>query len=641
MRIAHAMPFGATLLPEGGATFRLWAPVASRIELVLKHPNGDEALDAPLSDGGWREVHVPKAEAGQRYQWRVHADPRTEGHGQQAAPVLVPDPASRSNPDGVHLPSELIDPSRFEWDEGWRGRPWTQAVCYELHIGTFTPEGSFDAAREKLPQLAALGITCLQLMPLSSFPGRFGWGYDGVLHYAPHVAYGRPDDLKALVQEAHRLGMMVMLDVVYNHFGPDGNYLPLYAPGFFTERHDTPWGAAINFDGADAGPVREFFIHNALYWLTEYQLDGLRFDAVHAMLDDGAPHIMEELSRRVRAECAGRQVHLVLENDYNDAQRLAPDASPGRFDAQWSGDFHHTLHVLLTGETEGYYGEYGEQPLQMLAQALTHGFAMEGAPHLADEALQARHPRRAATRPVPLSCILNFLQNHDQIGNRAFGERLSQLVASEPLHLAMAMLILNPAPPMLFMGEEHGATTPFLYFADWSGELRQAVTSGRRKEFAHFRAFSDPAARERIPDPCDEATFRRSKLDWASFAQDDARRWQAFCQSLITLRREAMQPHLPALASAGHSASLQARLLTVDWLFAQQGGSPARTLRMQVHLGTGRVALPPGDTSAPATAGHVEGHDIHNGDTTLFRFGDVADDHLGSWSGWWRWLTPN
>jgi maltooligosyltrehalose trehalohydrolase len=634
MRVAHAMPFGAALLPEGGAVFRLWAPVSARIDLVLKRPDHDETIESTRDAEGWREVRVPHAQAGQRYQWRVHADPQSDGQ-EGGTPVLVPDPASRSNPDGVNLPSELVDPSRFEWDEGWRGRAWHEAVTYELHVGAFTPEGTFDTAREHLPQLAELGITCIQLMPLSSFPGRFGWGYDGVLHYAPHAAYGRPDELKAFIQAAHRLGMMVMLDVVYNHFGPDGNFLSLYAPGFFTERHHTPWGAGINFDGAQAAPVREFFIHNALYWLTEYQLDGLRFDAVHAMLDDGSPDIMEELSARVRGACAGRHVHLVLENDFNDARRLHTAPVPGRFDGQWSGDFHHTLHVLLTGEKEGYYAEYADRPLPMLAHALTHGFAMEGAPHLSDEALQQRHPRRPAVRPVPLTGILNFLQNHDQIGNRAFGERLAQLLPSEPLHLAVAMLLLNPAPPMLFMGEEHGATTPFLYFADWQGELRQAVTNGRRKEFAHFSAFSDPAARSRIPDPCDPDTFARSKLDWPAFAHDEARRWQAYYQSLILLRREAIQPHLSMLADTGHRSTVQGSVLTVEWLFAPQGEAAPNILRMQVNLGPAPVSLSIADM--PDTVDAADAFES----APLFQIGTFTDHDIGPWAGRWQWLSPH
>lgn len=613
MRTSHTMPFGATLLADGGTLFRLWAPIKGNVSLVLKRPHGDVVIDCDADTEGWRQATVPDAVAGERYQWRVPC-------GVDGRQIDVPDPASRSNPQGPHQASVVLDPQAFEWQEGWHGRPWEEAICYEMHMGTFTPEGTFDAARERLPALARLGITCLQIMPLATFAGQFGWGYDGVLSYAPHAAYGPPEALKAFIRAAHELGMMVMLDVVYNHFGPDGNYLPVYAPGFFTERHHTPWGAGINFDGPQAAPVRDFFVHNSLYWLTEYQFDGLRFDAVHAMADDTRPDIMEEISHRVRARCPGRHVHLVLENDFNDARRLVPGEVPGRFDAQWSGDFHHTLHVLLTGEKEGYYAEYAQQPLPMLAHALTHGFAMEGAPHLADEAARKRHPRRTATTPVPLNCVLNFLQNHDQVGNRAFGERLTMLLPEAPLRLAVAMLLLNPATPMLFMGEEHGAVTPFLYFADWSGELRRAVTAGRRKEFAHFSAFADPHARERIPDPCNRATFEQSKLDWASFDTPAARRWHRLYTELIGLRRAALQPMLHHLTRAGHRAHIQGRLLSVQWLFEPHAGAPAQWLHMAVNLG-----------DAPAT---VDPMPVHA--RVLFET-SPCDTELPAWAGRWHW----
>jgi 1,4-alpha-glucan branching enzyme/maltooligosyltrehalose trehalohydrolase len=614
MRLAHTMPFGAALQATGGAMFRLWAPVKARVELVIWRAHGELAIDTTADAAGWREVLVPDAVAGERYQWRVHGE---DGH--QA--MLVPDPASRSNPDGVEAPSMLIDPQAFEWDDGWRGRPWLEAVCYELHVGTFTPEGTFDAARDRLPALAELGITCIQLMPLASFPGRFGWGYDGVLPFAPHPAYGSPDALKGFIQAAHRLGMMVMLDVVYNHFGPQGNMLSLYSPSFFTRRHQTPWGAGINFDGPEALPVRHYFIHNALYWLNEYQFDGLRFDAVHAIKDDSSPDILEELSKRVRAQCAGRHVHLVLENDFNDAARLTPGGVPGRFDAQWSGDFHHCLHTLLTGEGEGYYDEYAAKPLPMLAHALGHGFALVGAPHQCDEDTRLLHPRRACARQVPLSCVLNFLQNHDQIGNRAFGERLGNLIGEEPLRLAVAMLLLNPAQPMLFMGDEHGALTPFLYFADWRGELKQAVSQGRRKEFARFSAFQDPAVRNRIPDPCDVDTFMQSKLDWAAFQQPRSKRWQGFYTELLALRRESLLPMLPFLDTGSHRAATQGRIISVRWRFKPQDKLAPDGLNMQVNLS---------DTAQPASSNHEAGDE-------LFTLGTASAGELGPWSGRWYW----
>lgn len=628
MRASHVMPFGAALLPDGGAHFRLWAPADAAIELVLHREHGQVVIDSTTDAVGWREVFVAFAEPGERYHWRMRASLPTPTHG-AISPTLMPDPASRSNPDGVHGASMLIDPQAFEWDDGWRGRPWTDAICYELHVGAFTPEGTFEAAQAHLPGLAELGITCIQLMPVASFPGRFGWGYDGVLPYAPHATYGPPESLKAFVQAAHRLGLMVMLDVVYNHFGPEGNYLSLYAPHFFTKRHHTPWGAAINFDGPDAGPVRAFFIHNALYWLEEYQLDGLRFDAVHAIVDDSPTDILQEISLRVRAHYKGssRHIHLVLENDDNDASRLAVDAMPCRFNAQWNGDFHHALHVQLTGEQEGYYAEYANQPPALLSRALTHGFALAGAPHSAAQKTYPSPPRHLTREHVPLPCTLNFLQNHDQVGNRAFGERLTQLVPEEPLRLAVAILLLNPAPPLLFMGEEWGGTTPFLYFADWQGALHQAVSEGRRREFAGFAAFSDPASRARIPDPCDISTFERSRLDWQAFRHPRSQRWHRFYGDLIALRRHAIQPMLPALCKSSHEAEVTGNLMTVRWRFAALGHIQARDLTMQVNLGEAKTPLPqPGRQELSET---------------LFELGTCAPDHLGLWSGRWGWTTTS
>lgn len=620
MRVSHAMPFGATLLPDGSALFRLWAPIDAAVDLVLQRAHGEVAIDSQADDRGWRTVLVPHAAAGERYQWRVRADPHSSTPC-TLGPVLVPDPASRSNPDGVHGPSELIDPRAFEWDDNWHGRPWPDAVSYELHVGAFTPQGTFAAAQARLPELAQLGITCIQMMPLSSFPGRFGWGYDGVLPFAPHAAYGPPEALKSFVQTAHRLGLTVMLDVVYNHFGPEGNYLPLYAPHFFTKRHHTPWGAAINFDGRDAAPVRAFFIHNALYWLEEFQFDGLRFDAVHAISDDSRIDIMQALSTYVRAQYkkTGRHIHLVLENDDNDARRLATGATAGRFDAQWSGDFHHALHVQLTGEQEGYYAEYASHPLDVLAHALTHGFAMEGPPRRAP-------PRRLAREYVPLPCVVNFLQNHDQIGNRAFGERLTRLLPEAPLRLAVAMLLLNPAPPLLFMGDEWGATTPFLYFADWQNALQQAVSEGRRQEFAAFAAFTDPASRARIPDPCDISAFKHSKLEWDAFQLPASQRWHRFYAELIALRRRKIQPMLPALAKSGHRSSISGNVLTLGWRFVSRGRIKARDLTMQVNLGQTEAPRPQPDHKKPSE--------------TLFELGTCETDHLGPWSGHWGWAHP-
>ncbi len=501
------MPFGAEVLAGGGVRFRLWAPAAKRVDLVLS----TTSFPMKKSDDGWHEAVESSAGPGTRYRYRIDGA------------EMVPDPGSRFQPEDAEGPSEVIDPAAFRWDEGgWRGRPWREAVICELHVGTFTPEGTFNAVKEKLPELKKTGITAIELMPLADFPGRRNWGYDGVLPFAPDSRYGRPGDLKALVQAAHRAGLMVLLDVVYNHFGPKGNFLHRYAPQFFTERHKTPWGAAINFDGAASRWVREFFVHNALYWLEEYRFDGLRFDAVHAIADDSPTHILDEISTRVKREIQG-QKHLVLENDANQARFIGP----GRYTAQWNDDSHHGYHVLATGERDGYYVAYADAPARHLARCLAEGFAYQGeVSPFSDE------PRGEPSSHLPPSCFVDFLQNHDQIGNRAFGERLVCLTENQILKSLVAIQLLAPSPPLLFMGEEWGCRQPFLYFCDYEGELGAAVRDGRRGEFARFAAFQDPAARERIPDPLAEGTFRQSVLRWEE--RDEA--WLAYYRELLALR---------------------------------------------------------------------------------------------------------
>ena len=614
---AHAMRFGAQVREGGGVDFRLWAPAAKRVELVLKiqvaeggearfievHGNAFQGSDDPARE--WYELFVPEATAGSRYRWRIDGE------------LDVPDPASRSNPDGVHDFSEVIDPLSFEWrhSKAWQGLPWHEAVMYEMHVGTFTPEGTYAAAQAHLSDLAKLGITAIQLMPQASYPGRFGWGYDGVLLFAPQCSHGKPDDLKRFIDEAHGLGLMVMLDVVYNHFGPDGNYLPRYAPGFFSEQHHTAWGAAINFDGPGSATVRDFFIDNAMYWLEEYRFDGLRFDAVHAMLDDSRLDIMAALSVRVRQAFPQRHIHLVLENDSNDASRLDKPSTPGRFEGQWNGDFHHPVHVLLTGERDGYYAEYVDDTLQQLATSLTSGFVWQGGPHNWAHA----QPRRRTTSPQPLLNMVNFLQNHDQVGNRAMGDRLAQLVGEPALRLVTAMHLLNPAPPLLFMGEEFGATTPFLYFSDWSGDLRTAVTEGRRREFAQFPQFANAATRTLIPDPCDEGTFRRSQLDWTAESQPGGQRWLSFYRELLALRRLWIVPHLPTMPTGEHQAErIGEHGLRLRWALGD-----GAALHMVVNLSAQRLSLPGSARALPLA-------------DALMVVGEVSSHELGSWAGgWW------
>ncbi|HSD59810.1 MAG TPA: malto-oligosyltrehalose trehalohydrolase [Burkholderiales bacterium] len=530
MKRLHPMPFGAEVM-ERGTRFRLWAPDAREVELCLSPGRGERRLAMPAAEAGWFELVTEEAGPGARYQYWIDADLR------------VSDPASRFNPDDVHGPSEVVDPEAFVWqDATWRGRPWEEAVLYELHVGTFSSEGTFEGARRRLEYLAELGVTAVELMPVADFPGARGWGYDGVLPFAPDSRYGRPEALKQLVQEAHRLGLMMLLDVVYNHFGPEGNYLHRYAPQFFNPRHQTPWGAAINFDGEGNRTVRDFFIHNALYWLEEFHFDGLRFDAVHAILDDSSPHILTELARAVRAG-PGRErpVHLVLENDHNEAWPLAQDEGAVTLHtAQWNDDIHHALHVLTVGETDGYYADYAQDPVGRLGRCLTEGFAFQG-----EASPYRRGARRGEpSRHLPPSAFVAFVQTHDQVGNRAFGERVSSLARPEALRAALAIVLLAPSPPMLFMGEEFGAATPFLYFCDFHGELADAVREGRRREFARFAQFADAGARARIPDPNDAATFAVSRLDWDCFQRAPHRGWLNYYRELLALRRERIQTRL-------------------------------------------------------------------------------------------------
>ena len=555
MNRAHRMPFGAEVAGEL-ARFRLWAPSAEQVELAL--PAGGTTAYVPMQPRGegWFESVSPAA-PGTPYRFRIDGG------------LEVPDPASRYNPDDVHGPSVVVDPGAFEWTDGaWRGRPWEEVVLYELHVGTFTPEGTYAAAIGRLDHLVSLGVTAIELMPLADFPGRRGWGYDGVLPFAPEAAYGRPQDLKRLVSEAHARGLMVFLDVVYNHFGPEGNYLHAYARPFFTERHHTPWGAALNYDGPQSRAVRDFFIHNALYWLEEYHMDGLRLDAVHAIIDDGSPHILVELAERVRAGPGrSRQVHLVLENDNNEAHYLrAGNGPPKEFDAQWNDDLHHAYHVLLTGETDGYYVDYAGEPARHLGRALAEGFAYQGESSR-HRGGAARGEASGALSPVAL---VSFLQNHDQVGNRALGERLVTLADEQALRAAVFAWLLAPAPPLLFMGEEFGAATPFLFFCDFGPELAGAVTRGRRREFAAFARFASAEAQAAIPDPNAPETFDRSRLDWDCLTAQPHARWLAFYRRLLALRHEHIVPLLAGAGGhAGRYMAHGAAGLVLEWRLAR------------------------------------------------------------------------
>jgi malto-oligosyltrehalose trehalohydrolase len=569
----HRMPFGAEMGADGSVRFRLWAPSHDRIRIELDGEAG--RLDMHSLADGWHELVTSAAGAGARYRFVL-----PDGS-------LVPDPASRHQPQDVHGPSEVIDPAAYVWrDARWRGRPWEEAVLYELHVGAFTPEGTFRSAIGKLDHLTALGVTAITMMPISDFPGRRNWGYDGVLPYAPDGFYGRPEDLKALIDAAHARGLMMLLDVVYNHFGPEGSYFHAISPQFFTDRHETPWGSAINMDGAHAGPVREFFIHNALYWIEEFHFDGLRLDAVHAIQDDSARHVLTELSERVRSASPDRDIALILENEGNHASRLVRNEAgrPRWYTAQWNDDVHHVLHVAATGESSGYYGDYiGDT--NKLGRALAQGFAFQG------EFMPYRgHARGEPSADLPPAAFVAFGQNHDQVGNRAFGERLTALATPEAVRAVACVYLLLPQIPMLFMGEEWGAAQPFLFFCDFEPVLAEAVRNGRRAEFARFPEFQDPAMRERIPDATAPETFASAKIAWDDVTREPHAGWLDWYRRVLTVRHAEIVPFLAGLRAGGVCEIIGDSAVVVRW----PPGASGDQLMLAANLSAGAVpGFPP------------------------------------------------
>ena len=576
------LPFGASLGADGSVRFRLWAPAQETVSVAIE---GGALVPMRRSPDGWFEATVPAGTgpagtggAGLRYRYRL-----SDG-------TLVPDPASRAQPEDVHGPSLVVDAIAYHWrNAGWQGRPWREAVLYELHAGTM---GGFRGVMSHLARLRQLGVTAVELMPVSDFPGRHNWGYDGVLPYAPDSAYGTPDDLKALVDAAHDHGLMIFLDVVYNHFGPDGNFLSLYAPQFFRQDRQTPWGPAIDFRRPE---VRAYFTENVLYWLMEYRFDGLRFDAVHAIEDQDW---VDEMAAAVRATVEpGRQVHLVLEH-HNDASHLAKDC-----DAQWNDDGHNALHVLLTGEDSGYYQDYADQPAEKLARVLAEGWAYQGEP----SHYQAG-PRGTPSKHLPPTAHVLFLQNHDQTGNRAFGERLTVLADPDALEAAIALVLLSPQIPLIFMGEEFASRTPFLFFTDHGAELAEAVRKGRREEFKAFPEFQDPRRRETIPDPNAPKTFKES-VPVADPERGAAR--SALYQRLIALRMAEIVPRLDG-AAAIEARACGDRAVAASWrlgdgailsLATNFGGEPA-----VIPVATGRLLFETQGAGRLAQSGSLPAH---------------------------------
>jgi maltooligosyltrehalose trehalohydrolase len=541
--------------PEPGANgtvFRLWAPDRDAVTLEV---NGHGQVAMMAGEGGWFEVAAP-VDTGARYRFRLSDD------------LAVPDPASRVQDGGVNGWSVVVDPAAYRWTAEWAGRPWEEMVIEEVHVGLL---GGFAGVAERLPGLVDLGITAIELMPVNAFGGQRNWGYDGVLPYAPAESYGTPDELKALIDRAHGLGISVFLDVVYNHFGPDGNYLGEYAEAFFHPEVKTPWGGAVAVD--DEAP-RRFFIDNALMWLEEYRLDGLRFDAVHAIANDA---FLDAMVAEIRARVT-RPVHLVLENEKNDADRLAG----GKYDAQWNDDFHNVLHVLLTGETDAYYADFADRPAERLARCLGEGFIYQGE----GSANHDGEPRGTPSAHLPPTRFVSFLQNHDQIGNRALGERLSVLTDPAKLAAATVLWALSPQIPLLFMGDTDGSETPFLFFTDFHDELADAVREGRRCEFAKFAAFDEPAEREKIPDPNALATFAASRPE----PGPEAGTWRDLYRRLLTLRRERIVPGLAGARSAG-AAAVGEKAVVARWTMGD-----GATLTIAINLGdeTARADVPAG-----------------------------------------------
>ncbi|MDU9393374.1 malto-oligosyltrehalose trehalohydrolase [Pseudomonas sp. zfem002] len=542
LRFSHG-----ALVEDGQRTrFALWAPDARSVELEL---DGASFSMAPEADGWFRLNR--RCPLGALYRYRIDGE------------LSVPDPASRFQPQGVHGPSQVRAPQRYPWrNHTWRGRPWREAVIQELHVGLL---GGYAGVMAELPRLAALGITAIELMPINQFPGERNWGYDGVLPFAPQHSYGTPEALMALIDRAHDLGLMVLLDVVYNHFGPDGNYLQRYARGFFREDRQTPWGAAIDFRRAE---VRDFFIENALMWLSDYRFDGLRLDAVHAIDDPG---FLRALSSAVRQHCAEqRHCWLVLENEANQAQLLEQ-----AFDGQWNDDGHNTLHVMLTDEREGYYADF-QQPTARLARCLGEGFVYQG------ETSHLGTPRGEPSAHLPPSAFVLFLQNHDQTGNRALGERLPLLCSPQALRAATTLLLLAPMIPLLFMADEWACEQPFLFFTDHHDALADAVREGRRAEFKGFAAFADAQQRERIPDPNALRTF----LDSRPMRNAHSAGHEALYRELLQLRHAHIVPRLDG------SHALGAEVIGDKAISARWRLGDGSELRIDLNLGAAPVHAP-------------------------------------------------
>ena len=553
--------WGAEFISGDVVRFRVWAEGQQQLTLRL----AERDLPMTAVGNGWFQIDVPGVTHGTEYQFVLQ-----DG-------MAVPDPASRAQKGDVNGPSVVIDPGRYQPNNpDWAGRPWEETVIYELPIGTFTPQGTFRAAIDKLPYLAELGITQLEVMPVSQFGGSRGWGYDGVLLYAPHSAYGTPEDFHAFIDAAHGLGLSVVLDIVLNHFGPEGNYLPLLSPAFFDAQRMTPWGNGIAYERE---PVRHYILDAPLFWLTEYRLDGLRFDAIDQIKDTASKHILQQIAETIREALPDRHIHLTTEDSRN-VIFLHPRDEKGAtplFTAEWNDDFHNAAHVFATGETHAYYQDFAFEPEKKFARALAEGFVYQG-----EVSLQTGHSRGVECHTQPPTFFVDFIQNHDQTGNRAQGERLITLAGADKTRVLLAALLLSPHIPLLFMGEEYGETNPFLFFTDFHGDLAKAVREGRAKEFTGHSGHDGD-----VPDPNDEQTFARSKLDWHNVTTAQGKSWLRFTRSLLVLRHRYLVPLLrPGGTVEGKIVKTAPGMVAVSWSF------PTGTLSLALNIGNKPVDVP-------------------------------------------------
>ena len=652
-KLARRLPVGAEALPGGGVHFRVWAPRRRRVEVVLEGADAPGPFALEEEEGGYFSGLAEGATEGALYRFRLDGDD-----------YLYPDPASRFQPEGPHGASRVVDPSRFRWTDGaWRGASLKGQVVYELHVGAFTREGTLAAATARLKELADLGVTCVELMPVAEFPGSFGWGYDGVCLFAPTRLYGEPDDLRRFVDEAHHNGVAVILDVVYNHLGPDGNYLAQFSGHYFTERHKTEWGDGLNYDGAHSAPVREFFLSNARYWVEEFHFDGLRLDATQSIRDESAEHFLAALGREVRDAARGRETIIVGENEPQDARMLLP-AGRGGFglDGLWNDDFHHAAMVALTGRSEAYYSDYRGTP-QEFVSAAKYGFLYQGQRYR-----WQRKRRGTPALGVAPHAFVSFIQNHDQIANSARGLRAHSLTSPGRLRAMTALVLLLPSTPMLFMGQEFAASAPFHYFADHEPDLAARVSRGRAEFLAQFRSIATRETRTRLPDPGARETFERCKLDHAE--RDSHRECYELHRDLLRLRREdatfrAQEPRALDGAVLGPAAFVlryfgvedEDRLLVVNFgsdlslnpapepLLAPPAGRVWKTIWSSEEYRYGGTGTPPletkenwlipGETAvALAPADPAEAGDPAGGGDGPSEEEDVRREALREWAEW-------